>query len=363
MRILYVSSKKGWGGVVSWMERTALGLEARGHKVWIISHPLSRFTMSASRGVRIIPKRLGMDYNPVMILYLVSLIKRNHIDIVVTNIQKEVTVGGGAAKLAGILSIRRIGNENDINPRFRWRQDHLVDHTIAPSKSVLDKVEHKWDKLDRARYTVLYNGCNPAVYSRDEILSQRRAWGLADEDLIIGYTGQLAPVKGLDCLMEAFNALAVSHPDLRLVLSGEGRAKSDLESLAGRLGMGDRIVLAGFSNDPLRAAASYDIAVLNSSQEGFPNTLVEYMAAGTAAISANIGGVAEILKDGENGLLIDAGRTDQLINALAMLLKDTDLRLRLGQAAMKTVEKGFSEDLMVDRLERFFQERLSGRRR
>ena len=125
MNILYVSSKKGWGGVVSWMHRTALGLEARGHKVWIVSHPDSRFTVSAPPGVRIIPKRLGMDYNPVMILFMARLIKKSHIDLVVTNIQKEITVGGCAARLTGIPSIRRIGNA--VQPKVNTAGAHRAE--------------------------------------------------------------------------------------------------------------------------------------------------------------------------------------------------------------------------------------------
>ena len=228
MNILYVSSKKGWGGVVSWMHRTALGLESRGHKVWVVSHPDSRLTLSAPAGVRIIPKRLGMDYNPVMILYLAGLIRRNRIGVVVTNIQKEITVGGSAAKIAGARSIRRIGNEHDINPRFRWRQKHLVDHTIAPSKSVLDKAGETVDWMDPARYTVIYNGRNPVAPSAEDISAKRREWGLSEKDFIIGCTGQLARVKGIDRLIGAFKAFSEYQADARLVITGEG---PELESL------------------------------------------------------------------------------------------------------------------------------------
>lgn len=359
MNILYVSSKKGWGGVVSWMHRTALGLEARGHRVWIVSHPDSRFTVSAPRGIRIIPKRLGMDYNPFMILYLVRLIKRNLIDLVVTNIQKEITIGGSAARLAGIPSIRRIGNENDINPRFRWRQKHLVDHTIAPSVSVLDEAKKKVTWLDPARYTVIYNGRNPAAYSTEEIARQRRRWGLSEKDFIIGSTTQLAEVKGLDRLIGVFKTLIDSQVDAHLVITGEGPALPGLEAQAAGLGVSERVVFAGFSDEPLRVAAAYDVAILNSSLEGFPNTLVEYLAAGAAVVSTDVGGVGEIITDGENGLLVEAGDDRQLLDAISRLQRDRDLRSRLVREGLKTIESGFSEDVMVDGLERFFKERIS----
>ncbi len=341
------------------MHRTALGLEARGHKVWIVSHPDSRFTVSAPRGIRIIPKRLGMDYNPFMILYLVRLIKRNHIDLVVTNIQKEITVGGSAAKLTGIPSIRRIGNENDINHRFRWRQKNLVDYTIAPSISVLDEAKKRVTWLDPAGYTVIHNGRNPTVSSREEIVRQRRLWGLSEKDFIIGSTTQLARVKGLDRLIGVFKTLVDSKVDAYLVITGEGPELPRLEAEAAGLGISERVVFAGFSDEPARVAAAYDVAILNSSQEGFPNTLVEYLSAGTAVVSTDVGGVGEILNHGENGLLVEVGDDRQLLDAISRLQRDRDLRSRLAQAGLKTIENGFSEDMMVDRLERFFQERIS----
>jgi glycosyltransferase involved in cell wall biosynthesis len=362
MRILYVSSKKGWGGVAGWMQKTALGLEARGHKVWIISHPKSRFTSSASRGIRIIPKRLGMDYNPLMIFYVVRFIRRNLVDIVVTNIQKEITIGGSAAKVSGVASIRRIGSSNDINDRFRWRQRHLVDHTIVPSFSVLDEAKKKVNWLDPARYTVIYNGRNPRAYSAAEIADRRRRWGLSEKDFIIGSTAQLSKVKGIDRLIRVFKSLVASQVDARLVITGEGPELGALEAEAARLGIADRVVFAGFSDNPAEAAAAYDVAVLNSTEEGFPNAVVEYLAAGTAVVSTDVGGVREIVDHGRNGLLVWAGDDARLLEALSSLARDPGLRLRLAAEGFKTIEKGFSEDVMVDRLEAFFKERLERKR-
>ncbi len=348
--------------MVSWMHRTALGLEARGHRVWIVSHPGSRFTASAPAGVRIIPLKIGMDYNPFMILHLVRFIRRNRIDLVVTNIQKEITVGGSAAKLTGIPSIRRIGSGNDINPRFRWRQQHLVDHTIAPSKSVMEEARKRVGRLDPSRYTVIYNGRNPASYSREEIARQRRLWGLSERDFIIGCTTRLAEVKGLDRLIGVFKAMIDSQVDAYLVLTGEGPERPGLEAAASRFGIRERVVFAGFSDEPARVAAAYDVGILNSSQEGFPNSLVEYLAAGTPVVSTDVGGVGEILTHDRNGLLVEAGDDRQLLQAVLRLARDRDLRLRLAGAGLKTIEEGFSEDIMVDSLERFFQERISERR-
>ncbi|MBC8385631.1 MAG: hypothetical protein H8E57_08970 [Candidatus Cloacimonetes bacterium] len=102
MNILYLSSKKNWGGVVSWMIKTASGLEKKGHKVWILSHPDSQLNQNLPGWNRLISKKLGADYNPLMIAYIVYFIKNNKIDLLVTNIEKEISIGGVAAKICGI---------------------------------------------------------------------------------------------------------------------------------------------------------------------------------------------------------------------------------------------------------------------
>jgi glycosyltransferase involved in cell wall biosynthesis len=352
MDILYVSAKRGWGGVMTWMLRTAVGLEARGHRVWIVSHPRSPFTHAASSRVRIIPKRLGMDANPLAIAYLAALIKSRGISVVVTNIQKEVVIGGLAARLCGIPNVRRVGSERDLNPRVRWRQEHLVDHTIVPCDAVLENARKISPWLDPDRFTTIYNGRDPVTYRPEEIAEQRSAWGLSADHLVIGTTAQLTGIKGIAGLVTAFAELAASYPRCRLVVTGQGPDLGNLENLARRLKVADRVVFAGFSVEPTKAAAAYDVAVLNSSIEGFPNALVEYFAAARPVVATDVGGVAEMVKDGENGLVIKPGAGESLVRSLRLLVENAELRRRLGRAAADTLRSTFSEDRMISELEK-----------
>jgi glycosyltransferase involved in cell wall biosynthesis len=212
--------------------------------------------------------------------------------------------------------------------------------------------------MDPARYTVIYNGRNPVTSGPEEIAGERRRWGLSEKDFVIGCTAQLAAVKGLDRLIRVFKALLDSGVDARLVITGEGPELRALQAEAARLGVSELVVFAGFSGRPEMAAAAYDVAVLNSSGEGFPNSLVEYLAAGTAVVSTKVGGVGEILRDGENGLLVEPENDRELLVAVTRLARDGGLRQRLAREGLKTIETGFSEDLMLERLERFFEERL-----
>ena len=363
MNILYISSKKRWGGIVSWMQRTAVGLEERGHRVWIVTHPDCRFTRSTEEKLRLIPRRLGMDFNPLAIGFLVRFIKRHRIDLVVTNIQKELLAGGIAARLSGIPNVRRIGNELDLNNKYRRRQRLLVDHTIVPCDAVLKNAMKRSNWLEPAEFTTIYNGRNVKSYAGDEIEEERRRWGLSKDDVVIGSTSQLTTSKRLDRLIHVFSRVLERHPSCRLVITGEGPERKNLEALSVKLETSDRVVFPGFTSDAMRTAASYDIAVSNSAIEGFPNSVVEYFAAGTPVLATDVGGTGEMVKDGKNGILIEPENDDQLLKALLFLIENPDARARLSQAALETIRSGFSEDLMIERLEELFQRVVAQRKR
>jgi glycosyltransferase involved in cell wall biosynthesis len=353
LRIVYITSKKRWGGVSSWMQRTALGLQDRGHQVWIVAHPRGRFVATASDGLRIISRKAGMDYNPRLIAYLVGLIRRHGIQLVVTNIEKEVIAGGLAARLCGIANIRRVGREDDFNTRFKvkWHHRLLVDACIVPCNRIRDNACKRAPWLDPDQFSTIYNGKNKVVISQEQIRAQRSQWGVAADEMVLGITSQLSPKKGVDGLIGVFARLATSHGRLRLVITGEGTQGRRLQQLAARLGVGDKVVFAGFSPHPMQAAAAYDIAVCNSLFDGFPNTVVEYFAAGRPVVTTDAGGIDEMVVHEHNGWIVPQGDDEALYQGLRRLIDDRPLRERLARGAAATIDNGFSEDHMLAQLE------------
>jgi len=344
MNILYISSKKQWGGVSSWMNKTALGLERKGHNVWILAHPNGRFVQSASKKLKLFPKKLGMDYNPATIFFLVRFIKKKHIDLIITNIEKEVIAGGIAARICGIPNIRRVGREDDFNEKVKvkWHHRLFVDQCIVPCDFVRDNAMKRASWLNGSQFATIYNGSNYKRFSAAEIREQRKQWGLSDKDFIIGVTSRLAKAKGIESLIYVFHRILKNHPNCHPVLTGEGKEKENFKNMARELDISDSIIFGGFAQNPMQAAAAYDIAVSNSYFEGFPNTVVEYFAAGKPVVTTDAGGVAEMVKHEENALLIPCGDDTQLYNKIISLIENPELRKKLGQNAMKTIEQLFS---------------------
>ncbi len=139
--------------------------------------------------------------------------------------------------------------------------------------------------------------------------------------------GRLADQKQFHLLIDAFASIAADFPGWRLVIWGEGAARAELENQRSRLGMDDRIVLPGLTDNPGQWIETADVLVLSSAYEGWPNVIVEAMAAELPVVAFDCDhGVADMIEDGVSGRLVPQGDVPALAKALATLLGSPDLR-------------------------------------
>lgn len=360
MNILYVSSKKSWGGVVNWMVKTATALEKRGHNVFIISHPNSRLTKKTNPELKIIGKKLGPLFNPVMIFYIVKFIKKHKIDLLVTNIDKEVAIGGIAAKICGIPNIRRVGREDDLSDELRLKWDHklLVTKCIVPCDFISNKVTEQYSWLNKCDFKTIYNGKNIPIISESEKIELKKKLNISENDRVIGITCQLTEIKYVQNLILAFGTLCKTENNIKLIIAGEGDQKDKLIELSQKLNLKDKVVFAGYTNNAFLFASIYDIATLVSKVEGFPNSIVEYLAVGKAVVITDVGGNSEIIKDNYNGFLVPFNNENALVEKVKILLHDSNKKREFEVNAIKTIKSNFTEDKMVENVEQFFEEIL-----
>jgi glycosyltransferase involved in cell wall biosynthesis len=185
----------------------------------------------------------------------------------------------------------------------------------------------------------------------------RRRHGVEGPTLV--FAGRLTPQKSLDV---ALAALARSE-GVSLVLAGDGPDRADLERRASELALDGRARFLGPQPretvfELLRAG---DAALLSSSWENFPHMVVEALAVGTPVVSTNTGGVAEVVTDGENGLLVPPGEPEALADAIERYFADAALRERLRAAAAPSVEE-YAPDRLYSRLEEILVEAAATRR-
>jgi glycosyltransferase involved in cell wall biosynthesis len=175
------------------------------------------------------------------------------------------------------------------------------------------------------------------------------------DDKTIVTLSRLSHEKGLDLLMEAWSGLAPQYPDWELKVFGAGPEEADLREQARTLGLDDTRIFQGKTSDIDGALSTASVYVLPSRQEGFPVAVMEAMAYGlpTAAFDC-APGIRELIEDEvAGGLVVTAGNVSGLAAALERLMKDRDLRVRLGEAGRQAVQR-FSPESIVSSWEALF---------
>lgn len=194
----------------------------------------------------------------------------------------------------------------------------------------------------------------------------RAALGLGPGPVVV-HSGRLTARKNVDLLLEAF-ARAAAREGARaggaarpmLVLLGDGPLRPALEARAARPDLAGLVRFEGFREDVPRWLAAADVLALPSRLEGFPNALLEGMAAGLPAVATSIGGCREAITDGEEGLLVAPDDAAALEAGLARLLGDAALRARLGAAAARAVAERFTLDAVAPRYLELYRRLLDG---
>ena len=159
----------------------------------------------------------------------------------------------------------------------------------------------------------------------------------------IGFVSRMEATKGTVDLVNAFAVVGERHPDVELVLVGDGPERSHVEAAVQRHGLGSRVIFTGhYLGDLAELVATFDIYAFPSHWEGLPYALLEGMRAGCAMVSTDVGGIPEAITDELDGLLVRPGAVSELAAALERLVNDAELRAALGSAARRRFEEQFS---------------------
>ncbi len=233
--------------------------------------------------------------------------------------------------------------------------------TIAFSDKVtfVDEEARKHYKVPSGE--VIENGIDTQIFLLDpEIRTKIRSkLGLSQNDIVLLYLGRLAANKGIYELLGAVSA-ARTNKRLKLILVGSGEMEYILERIKS-LGLGDNVLLYGGTKDVKPYYCASDIFVLYSGFEGLPMVLLEASSYGLAIISTRVGGIPNLITDGENGLLIEYGDKEGLKQKIIMIAKDDRLRKQLGNNARERVAQHYDIRKTIDRYVDLYKRVLKGK--
>ncbi len=253
MRILFINSIQMFGGGEVWMLRTLRALQERGHQVWLCCRPETELAKRAvAQGVPVKLLVFRGDFDPVTIALLARFMKQEHIEVVLTNMDKELRLGGLAAKIAGVPAVfPRRGIDYPLKNRWRYRLAYnvLATRVIANSEATKQALLRNAPWLDSERIEVIYNGIDMQPFLQPSGRCLRTEWSVPQEAPLLGFVGQLDERKGIEVLLKAFGRVYRQMPQVRLVLTGRGSLQEMIESEMRRQNWGSAVLLPGFMDD------------------------------------------------------------------------------------------------------------------
>jgi len=285
------------------------------------------------------------------LIQLVRYLRKEKIDIVQTFFQDSTIFGGVAALVAGTRV--RIACFRDLGFWYSKKQAIILKYIYHKMTAFICNAEivkyhfHERFSLPLEKMVLLRNGIDVNKLSYlDHNLPVKH----------IGIVGNMTrPVKRTDLFIKASAIVAKQYPGITFHIIGDGHMRPELESLAAKLGVLDKLYFAGRVADIPGYLETLDIGVICSDSEGLSNALLEYMFKGVAAVATDVGGNPELIEDGITGLLVPPNNETLLAAALIRLIQNDELRRSLAVAACKKANQEYSWEKCIAAHDRFYQ--------
>ncbi|MBU0477483.1 glycosyltransferase [bacterium] len=289
------------------------------------------------KGIKVFSLEKGPDFDLGISARLFKILKKEKIDLVHTHNFGPLIYGGIAAKMAGIpcINTRHGRAEKKVN-RFIWNLNRKI---VAVSEDAKKELL-KHNKVDAGKVKVIYNGVSVNGKSN-------RSVNEFGDCTVIGNVARLSEEKDHFTLLEAFALICKEIEDAILVIVGDGHLRDCLESKVRDLKLEEKVLFLGMRDDVQDLMKAFDVFTLSSTMEGISLTLLEAMAAGKAIVATNVGGNKEVVKDAESGVLVPKSNAKELAKAIIKVLKDKELRDRMGKKGLEIVKERFSLDRMT----------------
>lgn len=267
------------------------------------------------------------------------------------------------ARVAGVRNViasRRWGGDSSqsrldgLNRFFSRRATRLLVNSAVVGRSLIDQESYAAEHL-----AIIPNFLEPAAFDplpAQERASRRAALGIPSDAWAAGIVARLTPVKNHALLIRAVRRLTDARPGLHIVIAGDGPERIPLQQLAETLGLAARVTFTGTLPNRPNPHALFDVSVLTSRSEGFPNSVIEAMAAGRPVIATDVGGVRDAVTDHVTGLLVPAGGEAALASAIGRLHDQPELAATLGCEGRRVAMERFSEEVVLNQLIRLYEE-------
>ncbi|MBL8013665.1 MAG: glycosyltransferase [Candidatus Omnitrophica bacterium] len=331
-------------------------------EIWCVARPGSLVEVYRQKGFKVRVLNIRTYHNIFNIMKLVRLFREVKPDIIHSHMYFAATIGRVAGKWAGVpCMINHVHSTYWHYSKFNlWIERFLSRWTrkiVCVSEIVRDFVVN-YERIDSSKTMIVHNGIGKEDEHFDKRLFKESLQIPSNHSVII-CVASLLHNKGHHILLESLSILKSRHVPFTCLIVGGGPEEQKLKDRAQKLGLVEEVLFLGTRHDVSKLLSIADVFVLVSlEREGLPVSILEAMAYGVCVVASQVGGIVEILKNGQNGILIPPYDPDVLAHYLVELINDPQHRERLVKAALQTYQEEFSREKMVDRLENLYEECL-----
>jgi glycosyltransferase involved in cell wall biosynthesis len=357
LKILHSESSKGWGGQEIRTLKEMVALRECGHTVELICPGDARLgAHSKDLGFAVHHARMRGGGDMSSMMRVKTLLRRRAFDVLNTHSGHDSLVAGTAARLAGtplIVRTRHLALPISSLATYTW----IPHRVIAVSHFVRRYLISAG--VSEKRVQTIYDGIpKPEPIAKSTL---RAELGI-DPDAMVGcMVAIMRDEKGHEDLISAVRPLFDTHPNLHIVMAGDGPIFDYIKGIVHSMGLERRIHLLGFRTDVPNIFRGSDFFVLPTHQEALGQAFIEAMAAGLPVIGTHVDGVPELIQNDVNGLLVPPRDPVSLRGAIQRMIDDPALRQRLREESKRITERGFTIGDMAYETALFYRRALDER--
>ncbi len=360
LTILHTESAKRWGGQERRTFAEAIGFKKRGYRVILVVQPGSLLGEHAKEaGIEV--REIGMRNRDILKAFfrLLSLIRRERVDIVNTHSPKDSWIASFAARLALRPQLIRTRHVSIPIRNHPFNIVYKLPHRIITCGEKIRERMIEVNRLPEEKIVSIPTGVDLDRFNPERVKGDiRKELGIEENAPLVGSISIIRTEKGYPYFLEAAQGILKVKPETRFLIVGPEPKGDTLAQEVRKRGLEDKIIMPGPREDIPQVLASLDIFVLSSLREGVPQGVAQALAMEKPVVATDVGGVPELIRNDQTGLLVPPADSRALAKAILELLEDREKAKRLGKNGRKLIEERFSQESMIEKIEDLYRELL-----
>lgn len=343
IRVIHIDTEKGWRGGQQQAIYLHEGLIKRGIESLFICNPNSAlYDYCIKNSLPFETIRMRNEADVIAGRKIAKIISKHDQTIIHCHSAHALSIGlivKYLSKSSILIGVRRVDFNTRKNILSRWKYNNSnIDKIICISEKIKNVLIE--DGINPTKLRTIHSGIDVSKFNTSQDVDNIKSeFGIKDREIIVGTIAAFVGHKDYYNLIDAAKLVLDKNISVKFLCVGDGELLHEIKSKALQLGLEKSIIFTGYRTDIGSFLKLFDVFVLASKKEGLGTSILDAQSAGLPVISTRTGGIPEIIIHNKNGLLVEPGNSSQLAEAITYLLKNSDKRMKLGEAALEFVKE------------------------